>query len=151
MSATEDLRVAVTELHGALDAWHAAVEGVAAESGDDATEALADPRLEAAQDTFYEHLGAFETATLPVLGLIALEGGDAAEAYELDAAVDDFTIHLVARVPDGGTRDRLDDAMSLVDDAGTELGARLTAAGFQVLELATTRGELEFDDADEDE
>jgi len=145
------LSSAMRELHAAVDAWHAVVEGVAAESEDDATEALADPRLEAAQDAFYEKLAAFESATLPVLGLVALEGEATADGLELDDAVDDFSIHLVVRVPGDGPRQRLEEAMDLVAEAGTDVGARLTAAGFQVLEMATTRGEMALRGDDEDD
>ena len=60
MTATEDLSAAVAELHARLESWHAVVQGVAAESDDDPTEALADPRLEAAQDAFYDTLSRFE-------------------------------------------------------------------------------------------
>jgi hypothetical protein len=150
-TAAEELRRAAKELHAAVDSWHAVVEGVAAESDDDATEALADPRLEAAQDTFYERLAAFESAALPVLGLVALDDHGVPDGVEPDPTVDDFSIHLVVGAPDGAARDRLDEAMDLVDDAGNDLGGRLTAAGFRVIDLATTRGELALGDDDEDD
>jgi hypothetical protein len=147
MSASEDLKTAITDLHARLDSWHAVVEGVAAEAGDDPTEALADPRLEAAQDAFYTALGEFEAATLPVLGMIVLDGedGEAGEVLE-----DDFFVHLVVGVSEDDLPERLGAALDLVSAAGAELSARLESAGFTVKHLAASRGELELDDIDDD-
>ena len=150
MSATEDLRAAVTVVRGKLDAWQAVVEGVAAESEDDPAEALADPRLEAAQDAFYESLAAFEAATLPVLGMIVLDDEDADDSDPGRVLEDDFFLHFVVGVPDGDSPDRLEHAFGLVNTAGAELSDRLESAGFTVAHFSASRGELEFDDVDEE-
>jgi hypothetical protein len=150
VSPTDELRASVAELHARLDSWQAVVEGVAAESDDDPTEALADPRLEAAQDAFYEALGAFEAATLPVLGMIVLD--DATEDDDLGQVLeDDFFVHFVVAVNEGDSPDRLIDAFSTVNDANLEVSDRLMSEGFLVRSFTASRGELEFDDADEDE
>ena len=148
---SDDLVAAVAALRARLDAWHAVVEGVAAESDDDPTEALADPRLEAAQDGFYESLAAFEAATLPVLGMIVLDDKDADPADAERILEDDFFVHLVVGVSDDDAPDRLGDAFELVNTAGGELSDRLESAGFTVKHFSASRGELEFDDVDEDE
>ena len=149
MTATEDLRTVVAELHARLDSWQAVVEGVAAES-DDATEALADPRLEAAQDAFYETLSSFEAATLPVLGMIVLDndatGDDSGEVLE-----DDFFVHYVVAVNEGDSPDRLGEAFVTVNNANRKVSDQLMSEGFLVRSFTASRGELEFDDIDEDE
>ena len=151
-SPSDDLVAAVAALRGKLDAWHAVVEGVAAESDDDPTEALADPRLEAAQDTFYESLAAFEAATLPVLGMIVLDDDKDADSADSEQILeDDFFVHFVVGVSDDDSPDRLGDAFELVNTAGGELSDRLESAGFTVKHFSASRGELEFDDVDEDE
>jgi hypothetical protein len=149
VSATDDLRAAVAELHARLDSWQAVVEGVAAESDDDPTEALADPRLEAAQDAFYETLGNFEAATLPVLGMIVLDD----EISEDDGEVleDDFFVHYVVAVNEGDSPDRLGEAFVTVNNASRAVSDRLMSEGFLVRSFTASRGELEFDDVDEDE
>ena len=150
MSATEDLRTVVAELHARLDSWQAVVEGVAAESDDDPTEALADPRLEAAQDAFYETLSSFEAATLPVLGMIVLDndatGDDSGEVLE-----DDFFVHYVVAVNEGDSPDRLGEAFVTVNNANRKVSDQLMSEGFLVRSFTASRGELEFDDIDEDE
>ena len=150
MTATEDLRAAVTELHARLDSWQAVVEGVAAESDDDPTEALADPRLEAAQDSFYEALGTFEAATLPVLGMIVLDD-DAGEDEAGEVLEDDFFVHYVVAVNEGDSPDRLGEAFVTVNNANRAISDRLMSEGFLVRSFTASRGELEFDDVDEDE
>ena len=150
MSASEDLRAAVTVVRGKLDAWQAVVEGVATESEDDPTQALADPRLEAAQDAFYESLAAFEAATLPVLGMIVLDDEDGDETDQGRILEDDFFLHFVVGVPDGDSPDRLEEAFETVGAAGRDLSDRLESAGFTVAHYSASRGELEFDDVDED-
>ena len=150
MTATEDLRTVVAELHARLDSWQAVVEGVAAESDDDPTEALADPRLEAAQDAFYESLSSFEAATLPVLGMIVLDndatGDDSGEVLE-----DDFFVHYVVAVNEGDSPDRLGEAFVTVNNANRKVSDQLMSEGFLVRSFTASRGELEFDDIDEDE
>jgi hypothetical protein len=150
MSATEDLRAAVAELHTRLDSWKAVVEGVAAESDNDPTEALADPRLEAAQDAFYETLGNFEAATLPVLGMIVLDD-DTAEDDSGEVLEDDFFVHYVVAVNEGDSPDRLGEAFVTVNQANRAVSDRLMSEGFLVRSFTASRGELEFDDVDEDE
>ncbi len=150
MSATEDLRAAVAELHARLDSWTAVVEGVAAESDNDPTEALADPRLEAAQDAFYETLGYFEAATLPVLGMIVLDD-DTAEDDSGEVLEDDFFVHYVVAVNEGDSPDRLGEAFVTVNQANRAVSDRLMSEGFLVRSFTASRGELEFDDVDEDE
>jgi hypothetical protein len=150
MTAIEDLRASVAELHARIDSWQAVVEGVAAESDDDPTEALADPRLEAAQDAFYETLRTFEAATLPVLGMIVLaDGGNVDDSG--DVLEDDFFVHFVVAVNEGDSPDRLGDAFSTVNNANREVSGRLMSEGFLVRSFTASRGELEFDDLDEDE
>ena len=150
MSATEELRAAVAELHARLDSWQAVVEGVAAESDDDPTEALADPRLEAAQDSFYEALGTFEAATLPVLGMIVLDD-DAGEDDAGEVLEDDFFVHYVVAVNEGDSPDRLGEAFVTVNKANLKVSDQLMSEGFLVRSFTASRGELEFDDIDEDE
>jgi len=150
VTATEDLRAAVTELHARLDSWQAVVEGVAAESDDDPTEALADPRLEAAQDSFYGALGTFEAATLPVLGMIVLDD-DAGEDDAGEVLEDDFFVHYVVAVNEGDSPDRLGEAFVTVNNANRAISDRLMSEGFLVRSFTASRGELEFDDVDEDE
>jgi hypothetical protein len=150
VTATEDLRTVVAELHARLDSWQAVVEGVAAESGDDPTEALADPRLEAAQDAFYESLSSFEAATLPVLGMIVLD--DAATADDSGEILeDDFFVHYVVAVNEGDSPDRLGEAFVTVNNANRKVSDQLMSEGFLVRSFTASRGELEFDDIDEDE
>jgi hypothetical protein len=150
VTATEDLRAVVSELHARLDSWQAVVEGVAAESDDDPTEALADPRLEAAQDAFYETLSSFEAATLPVLGMIVLDNttGDDESGEVLE---DDFFVHYVVAVNEGDSPDRLGEAFVTVNDANRKVSDQLMSQGFLVRSFTASRGELEFDDIDEDE
>ena len=150
MTAIEDLRSVVAELHARLDSWQAVVEGVAAESEDDPTEALADPRLEAAQDAFYETLSGFEAATLPVLGMIVLD--DAATADDAGEILeDDFFVHYVVAVNEGDSPDRLGEAFVTVNNANRKVSDQLMSEGFLVRSFTASRGELEFDDIDEDE
>ena len=150
MTAREDLRAAMDDLHARLGAWHAVVEGVAAESDDDPAEALADPRLEAAQDGFYEALSSFEAATLPVLGMIVLDDEDDGDGDSGAALEDDFFVHFVVGVPADDSPDRLGEAFDVVNSAGVQASDRLTSAGFLVKHFSASRGELEFDDVDED-
>ena len=150
MSATEDLRTVVAELHARLDSWQAVVEGVAAESDDDPTEALADPRLEAAQDAFYETLSSFEAATLPVLGMIVLDN-DATGDESGEVLEDDFFVHYVVAVNEGDSPDRLGEAFVTVNNANRKVSDQLMSEGFLVRSFTASRGELEFDDIDEDE
>jgi hypothetical protein len=150
VTATEDLRTVVAELHARLDSWQAVVEGVAAESDDDPTEALADPRLEAAQDAFYETLSSFEAATLPVLGMIVLDG-DATGDESGEVLEDDFFVHYVVAVNEGDSPDRLGEAFVTVNNANRKVSDQLMSEGFLVRSFTASRGELEFDDIDEDE
>jgi hypothetical protein len=151
VSATEDLRTAVAELHARLDSWQAVVEGVAAESDDDPTEALADPRLEAAQDAFYETLSSFEAATLPVLGMIVLDDAANADDDSDEILEDDFFVHYVVAVNEGDSPDRLGEAFVTVNNANRKVSDQLMSEGFLVRSFTASRGELEFDDIDEDE
>jgi hypothetical protein len=151
MSATEDLRTVVAELHARLDSWQAVVEGVAAESDDDPTEALADPRLEAAQDAFYETLSSFEAATLPVLGMIVLDDAANADDDSGEILEDDFFVHYVVAVNEGDSPDRLGEAFVTVNNANRKVSDQLMSEGFLVRSFTASRGELEFDDIDEDE
>jgi hypothetical protein len=151
VSATEDLRTVVAELHTRLDSWQAAVEGVAAESDDDPREALADPRLEAAQDAFYEALSSFEAATLPVLGMIVLDDAAIADDESGEALEDDFFVHYVVAVNEGDSPDRLGEAFVTVNNANRKVSDQLMSEGFLVRSFTASRGELEFDDVDEDE
>jgi len=150
VSATEDLRAAVAAMHARLDSWQAVVEGVAAESDDDPTEALADPRLEAAQDSFYEALATFEAAALPVLGMIVLDD-DTGEDDAGEVLEDDFFVHYVVAVNEGDSPDRLGEAFVTVNNANRAVSDRLMSEGFLVRSFTASRGELEFDDVDEDE
>ena len=146
--SSEHLAAAVAALHAKVDAWHAVVEGVATESGHNATEALADPRLEAAQDAFYEALGAFEAAALPVLGMVVLDDATADDDQVLE---DDFFVHYVVAVDEGDSPERLDEAFATVNKAGLEISDRLRSEGFLVRSFTASRGELDLDDLDEDE
>jgi hypothetical protein len=151
VSATEDLGTVVAELHARLDSWQAVVEGVAAESDDDPTEALADPRLEAAQDAFYEALSSFEAATLPVLGMIVLDDDTTDDDESGQILEDDFFVHYVVAVNEGDSPDRLGEAFVTVNNANLAVSDRLMSEGFLVRSFTASRGELEFDDIDEDE
>lgn len=151
MTAAEDLRTVVAELHARLDSWQAVVEGVAAESDDDPTEALADPRLEAAQDAFYETLSSFEAATLPVLGMIVLDDDANADDDSGEILEDDFFVHYVVAVNEGDSPDRLGEAFVTVNNANRKVSDQLMSEGFLVRSFTASRGELEFDDIDEDE
>ena len=152
-SDLDALREATAGLHRRVDEWAAAVVGVAEESGGDSTEALSDPRLEAAQDSFYETLSDFEESTLPVLGLVAEEPVVDTDAV-LALTADDFFLHFVVGVPEGAPSPRLDDAFEIVHQAGHEAAERLMQAGFEVPTFAASRGELDLgglDDEGEDE
>ncbi|MDQ1670389.1 MAG: hypothetical protein QOE40_2450 [Actinomycetota bacterium] len=143
MSDVEALREATEGLHRRVSEWAAAVIGVAEESDGDSTDALSDPRLEAAQDSFYESLADFEESTLPVLGLVPQE-----QPVDSDAALaltaDDFFLHFVVGVPEDAPSPRLDDAFEIVHQAGHDAAERLMDAGFEVPTFAASRGELDL-------
>jgi hypothetical protein len=138
VTAIDDLRAAVAELHRRVDAWHTAVEGVVAEA-DVESDALADPRLEDAQDRFYEALAGFEEASLPVLGLEPAEMA-AAEPQE-SAVADEFFLHFVVALPDGQPPQRFDEALQIVDQCGFHVLEKLEEAGFHVPQFGSSRGE----------
>ena len=158
MSAVEDLRTAVAELHRRLDAWAESVEGVAAES-DDLSDAASDPRLNAAEEAFDDALSDVHSAAGVVLGLPPLvpvgphevdltdEDDDAA-----DLVVDEFFLHLLVGVPADRPEEMLDQALSAVDEGALQLVERLEGAGFVVPTYSVSRGEPdEWDDEDEEE
>lgn len=154
MTASEDLRAVVAGLHRRLDTWAAAVEGVAGEA-DDTTEALADPRLEAAEAAFDDLLGDFHSAAGVVLGLPPLteledddEDGPDDEMLVLEG--EDFYLHFVVGVPDGASAEALDRALEVVDEAGFEVINRLEEAGFVVPSFGSSRGVPIVLDDDED-
>jgi hypothetical protein len=148
VSDVDVLRAATDGLHRRVDEWAAAVVGVAEEAGGDSTEALSDPRLEAAQDGFYESLADFEESTLPVLGLAREETSVESDALALTA--DDFFLHFVVGVPEDAPAPRLDDAFEIVHRAGHEAAERLIDAGFEVPTFAASRGELDLGGLDEE-
>jgi len=149
VSDVEALRAAVAALHARVDEWAAAVEGIAHESGGDSTEAMADPRLEAAQDRFYESLSHFEEASLPVLGLVPVEETEPDEPLTFSA--DDFFLHFLVGVTPATPRGRLDEAFELIHAAGHALVDQLLDAGFEVPTFAASRGEPDLPTYDEDE
>jgi hypothetical protein len=137
---TPDLRAALAAAHAHLDDWADVALGVAAEA-DDTDEALADPRLEAAQDAFQDALGRVEEAVLVTLGLVPEQPDDAApEAPAERLLVDDFHVHLVVGVGEDSPPERLDAAFEVIDDAAVLVVERLEAAGFVVPEFGTIRG-----------
>jgi hypothetical protein len=147
MTDKDALREAAAGLHRRVDEWAAAVIGVADESGGDSTDALSDPRLEAAQDRFYEGLSDFEESTLPVLGLVPDESPAGPEAM---LSADDFFLHFVVGVPDEAEAGRLDEAFEIVHQAGHETAERLMDAGFEVPTFAASRGELDLGGSDDE-
>jgi hypothetical protein len=147
----DTLRATVTELHARVDAWAAAIEGVAAESDGDSTQAMADPRLEAAQDRFYEGLSEFEDASLPVLGLVPDDDEDDDEVETMAFSADDFFLHFLVGVAPTTPRDRLDEAFELIHQAGHAVVDQLVDAGFDVPTFAASRGEPDVTTYDDDE
>jgi hypothetical protein len=152
VSETEDLRAAVTELRRRIDAWHAAVEGAAAEAPEKG-DALSDPRLEDAQNRFYDALSTFEEASLPVLGLQLEEPDEKAEPDE-PVLAEDFFLHFVVTVGEGESTDRFNDALRVIDECGFLVLERLEEAGFHVPEFGTSYGAsrgnvLDLDDDEE--
>jgi hypothetical protein len=143
VSDVEALRKATEGLHRRVDEWAAAVVGVAEESAGDSTDALSDPRLEAAQDSFYEGLADFEESTLPVLGLVR-EDTPVDPDTALALTADDFFLHFVVGVPEDAPSPRLDDAFEIVHRAGHDAAERLMDAGFEVPTFAASRGELDL-------
>jgi hypothetical protein len=137
-SDISELRAAVADLHRRIDAWHAAVEGVAAEAPE-SSDALADPRLEDAQDRFYEALSSFEEASLPVLGMEPVDVPP--EDTEEAVAADDFFLHFVVGLTGDEDPERFDEAMAIVDQCGFVVLERLEAAGFHVPRFGVSRGD----------
>jgi hypothetical protein len=148
----DDLRDALAELRRRLDAWHDTVLGVAAETAAD-DNPLADPRLEAAADTFQDALGRYEEATLRLLGI---EPVDEPEATRPDdghggeaVLVDDFFVHLVVGVREGEPGSRLGGALEVIDDAALGVVERLDEAGYVVPEYEVSRGGPDLGEEDE--
>lgn len=159
MSAVEDLRTAVAELHRRLDAWAASVEGVAAES-DDLSDAASDPRLNAAEEAFDDALSDVHSAAGVVLGLPPLLPVGDPDEVDLtdedddgaDLVVDEFFLHLLVGVPSDRPEEMLDQALAAVDEGALQLVERLEAAGFVVPTYSVSRGEPdEWDGEDEEE
>jgi hypothetical protein len=151
MSDVDALRQATAGLHRRVDEWAAAVVGVAQEAAGDSTDALSDPRLEAAQDSFYEGLADFEESTLPVLGLVRDDAPVDSDAA-LALTADDFFLHFVVGVPEDAPSARLDVAFEIVHQVGHDAAERLIDAGFEVPTFAASRGELDLGGLDgEDE
>ena len=138
MTASDDLRAAVAALHQRVDAWAEAVEGSAAEAPETG-DALADPRLEDAQNRFYDALSAFEEASLPVLGLELEEPEDEAQPDE-PLLADDFFLHFVVTISEGESADRFNDALRVIDECGFQVLEKLEEAGFHVPEFGTSYG-----------
>jgi hypothetical protein len=152
VTSRDELRAAVEALHERIDAWHAAVVGIADEAPVGSGDALADPRLEDAENRFYEALSTFEERSLPVLGMVPVEEPAEDEEEPGDLAVDDFFLHFVIGVAPGEDGGRLGAAEEIVDQGGFAVVERLEAAGFQVPQFGSSRGDLEaFFDIDEDD
>jgi len=64
---------------------------------------------------------------------------------------DDFFVHYVVAVNEGDSPDRLGEAFVTVNNANLAVSDRLMSEGFLVRSFTASRGELEFDDIDEDE
>jgi hypothetical protein len=148
VSDVETLRETLATLHARIDEWAAAVEGVAVESDGDSAQAMADPRLEAAQERFYEGLARFEDASLPVLGVVREQEQDAQENVEFPA--DDFFLHFLVGIAPSAPRERFEEAFELIHQAGHALVDQLVDAGFAVPTFAASRGEPDLTTYDED-
>jgi len=124
-NGSAELRSAAEAVKARIDAWVTAVEQVGA-TADDGTDALDDPRLDAAETEFEEAVAQFHRACGPVLGL---EDPDDDEDGDLE--VEELALHLLVGVPEGGP-DPARDAGTIVHEAGERLVGQLTSAGYQV-------------------
>ncbi len=150
-----DFRAAIAAVHQRLDAWAAVVEGLALEA-DSTEDALADPRLEAAESGFEDALGDFHSAAGVMLGLPPLTRleDDTAEEPDDEGIVvdgDDFFLHFVVGVPPGASAESLDRALDVVDDAGFDVLRRLEEAGFVVPSFGASRSVPPQPDDDDEE
>jgi hypothetical protein len=78
---------------------------------------------------------------------------DAANADDESGEIleDDFFVHYVVAVNEGDSPDRLGEAFVTVNNANRKVSDQLMSEGFLVRSFTASRGELEFDDIDEDE
>lgn len=139
----DDLTAAVATLHAALDRWHSVVRGVGAEASD-TDDALADPRLEAAEAAFSDALGEFHGAAGVALGLSPDDGIDLIEADGDEGEVegDIFSLQFFVGLTEGRPATELDRVIEVIDAGGYDVVSRLETAGFVVPTFAATRGEL---------
>ncbi len=149
-TGSTELRAAADALKARVDAWVQAVEAVGA-TADDGDEALDDPRLERAEESFESAVVDFHRAAGPVLGLDAPEDDD-----DTDLEVEELALHLLVGVPEGGP-DPVRDAAQIVHEAGERLVGQLSSAGYQVpawqfgCEVELLMDDEDEDDPDEDE
>ena len=144
----DGLDEAVTALHAAVDRWRDVVVGVGSESTT-AQDAVADPRLEAAESDVARALDGVHSAAGDVLGLT---GGEPVETADEDLLEGDiFFLQFFVGLPDGVPPDALDGVIDLLDAGGFALIAQLEQAGFVVPTFAASRGELSADLLADDE
>jgi hypothetical protein len=154
------------QLHAAVDAFartlHDYVDmavGVVGESAD-ATQAAADPRLDAADWQVALAGGRLDDALRAQLGVgaplsMAWEPGDVEGSLpgEDDAPPDweDFFLHVVVGTGPGTSPESLDHVLPHLDEAGARLVQALLEAGYVVPSFDTSRGLDAFEDDEEDE
>ncbi|MBD5787086.1 hypothetical protein IF650_12935 [Cellulosimicrobium terreum] len=156
------MHAAVDALASALHAYVEAAVGVRAEFG--ASEADEDPRILALEDrvgtfnahlfdTLHEALGMHPDLTSSVWE--PEDGADdavtTADATARDEVAEEFYLGFVVAPPVGTTDVGLDDVVGLLDDAGSQVVARLVDSGFDVVEWTASRGDAFDDDDDHDE
>ncbi|MCB7136457.1 hypothetical protein [Cellulosimicrobium marinum] len=153
------MHAAVDALAAALHEYVEAAVGVRAEFG--AHEADEDPRILALEDRVGALNAGLFDALHTSLGMhpdltssVWEPGPDAGEATdrgeEVDQAAEEFYLGFVVAPPAGTTDVGLDDVVGLLDDAGSQVVARLVDSGFDVVEWTASRGDA-FDDEDEDD
>lgn len=139
----DDLATAAAALQSALDRWQSVIRGVAAEAAD-TDDALADPRLEAADTAFSDALGEFHGAAGVALGLPPDDESDLTEPGADDEEVegDIFSLQFFVGLSEGTPATELDRVIEVIDAGGFDVVTRLETAGFVVPTFAASRGEI---------
>lgn len=139
----DDLATAAAALHAALDRWQSVIRGVGAEAAD-TDDALADPRLEAADTAFSDALGDFHGAAGVALGLPPDDESDLTEPDEDEEEVggDIFSLQFFVGLTEGAPATELDRVIEVIDAGGFDVVTRLETAGFVVPTFAASRGEI---------
>jgi hypothetical protein len=153
------LHAAVDRLAAALHDYVETAVGVRAEFA--SAEADNDPRIQALEtrvsrlnadlfDAFHDSLGMH-----PDLAGLIRTGEDAQDDHDLPEGLelaDVFYLGFLVADPPPGADMTLDGLADLLDAAGEEVAGRFAAAGYEVVEWASSRGEApEFDDDEFDD